>query len=239
VECAQGMSQQEVTIVIPTLNEAQGIRAALEHVPKQELEALGFRVSVLVVDGLSSDGTSEIARTMGAEVVSEKRRGYGRALKTGFASASGDILVTADGDGSYPMGIMPRLVKLLVDGRLDLVTTNRFADMHDGAMPFRNRVGNQILGIATHLLFGVRLRDIESGMWIARRSVLERLVLGSDGWPFSHEFKIEAICYANCRWVEVPIEYHLRLGESKLPGWQAGFQDLIHLIKKRFNRYTR
>jgi glycosyltransferase involved in cell wall biosynthesis len=233
------VSERLVTIVIPTLNEAKGIKRALEQLPRRELGALGFGVQALVVDGCSNDGTAEIARSLGADVVSEPPRGYGRALKLGFANARGDIIVTADGDGSYPIESIPAHVRLLVDNDLDLVVGNRFAYLHPDAMPFHNKVGNRLLSLAARLLFGVRLTDVESGMWTVRKSLIDKLVLGSDGWPFSHEFKIEAIRYARCRWKEEPIEYRLREGDSKLPSWKTGFEDLVHLLRKRVNRYAR
>jgi dolichol-phosphate hexosyltransferase len=233
------MSDEVVTIVMPTLNEAHGIRRALEQIPRRELGALGFRVQALVVDGCSTDGTAEIARAMGADVVSEARRGYGLALKVGFANAKGEILVTADGDASYPMESIPAHVKLLVDNDLDLIIANRFAHIHPGAIPFHNVVGNRILSSAAWMLFGARVTDVESGMWTMRKRLVDKLVLCSDGWPFSHEFKIEAICYARCRWAEEPIEYRPRTGASKLPSWKTGFEDLVHLFRKRLHRHAR
>jgi glycosyltransferase involved in cell wall biosynthesis len=227
-----------VTVVIPTLNEAQGVKQTLELIPRSKLQALGFGVQALVVDGCSTDGTAEIARSMNADVVSEPPRGYGRALKLGFVHARGDIVVTADGDGSYPMETIPAHVRLLVERDLDLVVGNRFARMHRGAMPFKNRIGNRVLSLTARLLFGVPLGDVESGMWTVRKALIDRLVLGSDGWPFSHEFKIEAIHYARCRWSEEPIEYRLREGDSKLPGWKAGVEDIVHMFRKRLDRYA-
>lgn len=120
---------------------------------------------------------------------------------------------------------------------LDFLTTNRFALMDEHAMSLRNKVGNRILSLATRILFGLKLRDPESGMWVFRKDVLHKAKLGSDTWAFPHEVKIEACYHNRCRWKEVPIRYGSRLGETELQsGWRVGFTDLFHIMKKRIIR---
>ena len=226
-----------VSIVIPALNERDGIEKTIEAIPKGELERMGYEVQILVVDNGSHDGTGELARQAGAEIVFEPRRGYGRAFKTGFAHATGDIIATADADATYPVEDIPRLVENLEQEGLDFITTNRFALMEKDAMSFQNRVGNTILSLAVKLLFWLNMRDPESGMWVFRKSILDRSRLGSDIWPFSHELKLEACYFNKCRWKEIPIQYKARSGESKLVrAWKVGFTDLLHITKKRFIR---
>ncbi len=226
-----------VSIVIPALNERDGIEKTIEAIPKGELERMGYEVQILVVDNGSHDGTGELARQAGAEIVVEPRRGYGRAFKTGFAYATGDIIATADADATYPVDDIPKLVENLEQEGLDFITTNRFALMEKGAMSFQNRVGNTILSLAVKLLFWLNMRDPESGMWVFRKSILDKSRLGSDLWPFSHELKLEACYFNKCRWKEVPIRYKARFGESKLTrAWKVGSTDLFHIIKKRFIR---
>ena len=226
-----------VSIVIPALNERDGIEKTIEAIPKGELERIGYEVQILVVDNGSHDGTGELARQAGAEIVFEPRRGYGRAFKTGFAHATGDIIATADADATYPVEDIPRLVENLEQEGLDFITTNRFALMEKDAMSFQNRVGNTILSLAVKLLFWLNMRDPESGMWVFRKSILDKSRLGSDIWPFSHELKLEACYFNKCRWKEVPIQYKARSGESKLArAWKVGLTDLFHIVKKRFIR---
>src|SRR5688572_19144615 len=95
---------RRITVVIPCLNEEQGIRHVLSELPS-------FVDEVVVVDNNSTDRTAEIARSMGAIVVSELHRGYGRAYKKGFACATGDIIVTLDGDRSYPVDALSYLLE--------------------------------------------------------------------------------------------------------------------------------
>jgi glycosyltransferase involved in cell wall biosynthesis len=226
----------KVSVIIPALNEEEAIERVVRAVPHEQLNGMGYDVEVLVVDNGSEDRTGELAREAGAEVVFEPARGYGRAYKTGFGSAQGDIIATADADLTYPMEDIPKLLRLLLDDNLDFVTTDRFADMDGDAMTLRNKIGNGILNVTTRLLFRLSLRDSQSGMWLFRKEVLESLVLKSDGMPFSEELKIEAFHFARCRWKEVPIRYGARQGSVKLRAWQDGFYNFLYLLRKRVIR---
>ena len=226
-----------ISVVIPARNEKDGIEKTIRAIPRDELERMGYQVEVLIVDNGSNDGTGELARRAGAEVVFEPKPGYGSAYKTGFARARGDIIATADADATYPVEDIPSLLEILEKENLDFLTTNRFALMDEGAMSLRNKVGNSILSLATRILFALKLRDPESGMWVFRKDVLQKAKLGSDTWPFSHELKIEVCYYNRCRWKEVPIRYRGRFGETKLQsGWRVGSTDLFHILKKRLIR---
>jgi dolichol-phosphate hexosyltransferase len=233
---ANGKSRS-LTIVIPALNEEQGIETTIRAIPRHDLEQMGYAVQILVADNGSTDRTAELARQAGADVVFEPERGYGSALKAGFNSASGDVIITADADATYPLESIPLLLNTLENEHLDFLTTNRFADLAQGAMSRQNMIGNTILTLAARLLFGLNIRDVESGMWVFRKDVLKKLKLHSDSWPLSHEIKIEACYYAKCRWKEVPVHYRARTGQTKLlNGWKVGFVDLLHLAKKRLVR---
>jgi glycosyltransferase involved in cell wall biosynthesis len=229
------MAYKKLTIVIPALNEELGIEKTIKAVPRAEIDKIGYPTQVLVVDNGSDDRTAELAARAGAEVVSEPNRGYGTALKKGFAAADGDVIVTADADATYPLEDIPRLVQILDSENLDFITTNRFAILHKEAMSNRNKVGNAILSWTMRLLFRLRIEDSQSGMWVFRKSILEKLKLSSNT-PLSQEIKIEACHFARCRWREVPIQYRPRSGKAKLGGWKVGTGNFIHLMKKRLRR---
>ncbi len=229
--------KDRLTIVIPALNEEEGITRTIGSVPRTEIRGIGYETQVLVVDNGSTDRTAKMASEAGAHVVSEPVRGYGKALKTGFSAASGSVIVTADADATYPLEAIPSLLDTLDREGLDFLTTNRFADLDRGAMSTLNKTGNTILAIATRVLFGLNIRDPESGMWMFRKAILTDLKLHSDSWPLSHEIKIEACYYLRCRWKEVPIRYGTRVGQTKLvSNWRVGFTDLVHITKKRVAR---
>jgi glycosyltransferase involved in cell wall biosynthesis len=217
-----------VSVVIPCYNEEDGIRHVLGALPPSMDEAI-------VVDNNSSDRTGEVARSLGARVVFEKRPGYGAAYKAGLPAATGDIIVTLDGDGSYPPDWAPRLAETLLTEGLDFISACRFPLANRDSMPWSNQFGNWVLTATTVLLFGRALKDSQSGMWIFRRDILPRLKLTSDGMPFSEEIKLEVI-RKSLRFREVHIPYHERIGEVKLRKWKDGWENLCFLVKKRFSR---
>jgi hypothetical protein len=229
------MAYKKLTIVIPALNEEQGIEKTVRAIPRAEIDRIGYQSQVLVVDNGSDDATAELAARAGAEVVSEPNRGYGTALKKGFAAAGGDIIVTADADATYPLEDIPRLIQILDNEHLDFITTNRFTKLQKEAMSTRNRVGNAVLSLTMRILFNINIKDSQSGMWVFKRSILPNLKLNSNT-PLSQEIKIEACHFARSRWREVSIDYRPRSGKAKLGGWKVGLGNLLHLLKKRIVR---
>lgn len=215
-----------ISAVIPCYNEEEGIHQVLERMPREVDE-------VVVVDNRSTDRTAEVARAAGARVVPETRRGYGAAYQTGLAAVTGDLIVTLDGDGSYPPEEIPRLVDAFVEGGFEFLSCRRFPLADRQAMGFTNRVGNAVLTIAAALLFFRALRDSQSGMWVFRRSDLARMRLTSDGMAFSEEIKLEAIA-KGLRFAETHIRYGDRVGTVKLQKWRDGVANLTFLIRKRF-----
>jgi len=220
----------KVSVVIPTLNEEESIGHVLDKIPRDSR----YEWEIIIVDGDSKDRTREIAKEKGAKVIVEKRKGYGRAYKTGFAAATGDIIVTLDGDDTYPAEKIPELVDYLLKNDLDFISCERFSKMQKGAMSTTHKFGNWVLTITTRILFGVKIKDSQSGMWIFRRRILKDLNLTSDGMPFSEEIKIEAWRRFRCE--EVPIEYRERKGEVKLNTWRDGLKNLKFLFKKKFGK---
>jgi len=224
------LQKVKISVVIPTMNEEKSVGLVIDEV-RQALE--GVRpYEVLVVDTNSRDRTKEVASERGAIVVDEPRRGYGRAYKTGFERATGGIIATLDADMTYPAHVIPELADMLEERDLDFITTNRFASMEKGAMSAKHRLGNWVLSATTRLLFRVKLKDSQSGMWVFKRPVLDRLCVESDGMAFSEELKIEAARKAKL--AEVPISYRTRIGEVKLSSWKDGVGNLKYLFRKRF-----
>ena len=236
------------SLVVPTLNEAATIghvidrfRAAADAANPKLFAADPVDWEILVVDGASTDGTPERAAERGARVVTERRRGYGRAYRTGFAEARGEVVATLDGDATYPAEEIPRLVRKLLDDRLDFITCNRLAFPDRRAMTTEHRIGNWVLNTFLRIAYahylaaaGTRLADSQSGMWVFRRDVLDRIRLTQDGMAMSEELKLEAIL-RGLRVEEVPIRYAERWGgPPKLSSWRDGRRNLMFLLAKRF-----
>jgi hypothetical protein len=189
---------------------------------------------VIVVDNGSTDKTAAVARSFGAKVVQEDVRGYGRAYKKGFAHATGDIIITLDGDHSYPVDAISYLLGAFEHLKADFLNASRFPVRDARAMSFKHKIGNLILSLTTSALFLRWVADSQSGMWVFRRSILNEIKLESDGMAFSEEIKVEAIKHPRLRFEEIPVMYTSRLGEIKLNPWKDGFQNLLFLFKVRF-----
>lgn len=217
------MLEMKVSVVIPTLNEEDGIGNVLNKIPRDTVD------EVIVVDS-SNDATAKIAQSFGAKVVREQEKGYGKAYKTGFKEAKGEILVTLDGDSSYPVAYIPKLVQLLIDKELDFITTNRLACSENGSMNTANHIGNLFLSLLVRILFSVKINDSQSGMWVFKRSVLGHILPISNGMSFSEEIKIRAF-KNKLRALEVPVVYQKRKGRAKLSPVKDGLKNLGHLFR--------
>ena len=217
---------RRISVVIPCHNEEDGILAVLQQMPSIVDE-------VVVVDNASTDRTAEVARGAGARVVFEGRKGYGRAYKTGFASARGDVIVTMDGDGTYPPDSIPLLLHVLVEERVDFISARRWRSRSGESKSPIRLLGNAILSGTMMCLFFRFIIDSQSGMWVFRRDVLDRIEPTSDGMALSEELKILAFTHPGVRCLEMPIYYGERVGESKLNLWRDGFGNLLHLFKLR------
>jgi len=218
---------QSITVIIPCLNEEQGIEQVLKKMP-------AFVDEVIVVDNASTDRTSEIARALGAKVLREDVRGYGRSYKRGFANATGDLIITLDGDHSYPVDAISYLLEAFLHLKVDFLNASRFPVRDSCAMSLKHKFGNLVLSFAMSLLYFRWVRDSQSGMWVFRRSILKQMRLESDGMAFSEEIKIEALRNRRVRFGEISILYSSRMGEIKLNPWKDGVQNLWFLLRKRF-----
>jgi glycosyltransferase involved in cell wall biosynthesis len=219
--------QLRISLVIPCYNEEDGVREVIGRCPRDVVD------EIVVVDNNCTDRTAEVARSLGAVVVAEKVPGYGAAYKAGMKAATGDVLVTLDGDGTYPPESIAQLVDTLVEKRWDFLSASRFPLADKAAMGLTNQIGNWVLTATAMLLFFKPIRDSQSGMWVFKRSLLEKMRVTSDGMPFSQEIKLEAIL-RGFRFGEAHIAYGARIGEVKLQKWRDGWLNLTFLFRKRF-----
>jgi glycosyltransferase involved in cell wall biosynthesis len=224
-----------LSVVIPALNEAGNLAAVMETIPFAELSRAGWDTEVVVVDNASTDGTGQVARSLGARVVDQPRRGYGNAYQAGFDAVSGDVIATGDADRTYPFDALPHLLSALDEQGADFLTTNRLLRENRGAMKRSHTLANHALSAVSRTLFRNELRDSQSGMWVFRREVWKGLDVRSPGMAFSQEIK-NAAGRAGYRVLEVPIEYRPRGGDVKLNAFSDGFGNLRQLFEHRFRR---
>lgn len=226
----------KISVILPTLNEEQGIGQTIDDINTTYFKKKGWDLEIIIVDGDSTDKTREIAKRKGAKVIVEKRKGYGRAYKTGMPQAMGDIIVTGDADATYPFDYIHTYIQQLIDEKLDFMTTDRFSKLHHGSMSVKHYFGNMILAYTLKLLFFINLRDSQSGMWIFQKNALQKIQPLSefnDGMPFSEEMKIEMFTNKNIQSIEIPSLLRARAGDVKIESFSDGWKNFKFLFKKR------
>lgn len=205
-----------VSIIIPALNEEQAIRRVLEEIPKQEV------AEIIVVDNGSTDGTAGAARAMGAKVVAEPRRGYGRAVLRGLQELNGrsDTVVILDGDHSDFPEELPKLLEPIKQGEADLVIGSRTEAALPGSLLPQQRFGNWLTCSLIGILYGQRFSDMGPFRAI-RREALEDMRMEDPSFGWNVEMQVKAL-KRGFRVAEVPVRYRPRIGKSKISGTLKG-----------------
>jgi glycosyltransferase involved in cell wall biosynthesis len=205
-----------VSVIIPTHNEAQAIEHVLAELPSDLV------TEVIVVDSNSSDGTPEIAAKLGARVIQEPRRGYGRACLTGLAEAnSPDVVVFLDGDYSDRPAELPMLLAPIVEDRADITLGSRLQKQHSSkALPWHQVFGNRLAASLINLIYGLKISDL-GPFRAARADVLRALALEEPTYGWAVEMILKG-ALAGYRVVEVPVSYYPRIGKSKISGTVKG-----------------
>jgi glycosyltransferase involved in cell wall biosynthesis len=205
-----------VSVIIPTHNEAQAIARVLADLPSD------LTTEVIVVDSNSKDGTPAIAASMGARVIQEPRRGYGRACLTGLARAnSPDVVVFLDGDYSDRPSELPILLAPITAGRADITLGSRLRDRRPaGALPWHQVFGNRLAASLISFLYGLEISDL-GPFRAGRADALRALALEETTYGWAVEMILKG-AVAGFRVVEVPVSYYPRIGKSKISGTLKG-----------------
>ena len=239
-------SRGRVVVLLPALNEEQAIGGVLDRIPRVRLEAMGYAVSVWVVDGNSTDRTLEVIRDSGAKVFIQKGRGKGNGVRQAFdhllqvspsakpAPQGREFFMMLDADGTYPPEDIPKFVSALEAGN-EIVLGSRFrGTMADGAMTHLNAIGNRALSILAHLLYGVPVTDLCTGMWGFNAAALRRIELVAAGFDLEADL-FGSACMSHVRIIEMPIDYAARIGPPKLIPLRTGVQIAWRLVSRRLN----
>ncbi len=227
---------EKITILIPVYNEVKTLEQMVDKVEKTDF--CGLEKEIILIDDCSTDGTKELYSKFPNHKVfyHEKNQGKGAALRTGFAHATGDIIVIQDADLEYdPVDYAP-LVKLILDGKADVSYGTRLSG---GGKPsrsfmFTHWLGNKFLSLLTNVLYGSTLTDMETCYKAFRADFIKGIEIKSNRFDFEPEITAK-VMKRGARLYELPVSYYGReFSEGKKITWVDGFHAIWALIKFRF-----
>ena len=232
-----------LTLLLPTLDEAQALSGVIGRIPRNAIESSGYLLRVVVIDGGSTDGTKEIAQSLDCETIEQvSGRGKGNGLREAFhrfIQTEDEFLVLMDADGTYRPEEIVDLLERLTSPNVEIVIGSRMkGTISRGAMTRRNYVGNRILTWLAVVLYSRYVSDLCTGFWAFKRSAIEKMKLNSTGFEIEAEMYTSAV-HEKIKMAEVPIHYDSRIGQSKLGSIRDGIRIAMKLLKRRFVHHPR
>lgn len=227
------IANKTVSLVMPCRNESGHLEALIDSLPS-------FFDEIICVSNCSSDNTVEKGKTIERnnprfKLLQDDRSagkiGYGFAHMTGIAAAKSEIIVCADSDDTYPVEDTPAILAEMKHRDLTFASCSRYPD--DG-IPFKLQLGVRALNIEIMILYGFRIHDSLSGMWVFKRSVVPQLKLTEGDWNLSPQIKINAHKYLRRKYGEVKICQRVRQGETKQNYLRTGMRHMLWILKNRF-----
>lgn len=223
-------NRKKITVLIPCYNEENGIAEVIRKFPREKIEASNYSLEIMIVDNNSTDRTAEIARSLGATVITEKKKGKGNAVRKGFDSISEDTdyVVMLDGDDTYRPEEILRLVEPLESNFCEAVIGSRLLGrISDGSMTKMNLIGNRFFSTIVRFFYKVKVTDVLTGYFAWKKDTINRLRphLKSPGFALEMEM-VTKMAKLGVHITCIPISYDSRAGETNLHPIKDGLRIL-------------
>lgn len=226
---------KKVSFILPTLNERKGLEKTLPRIPVDKLSSMDHEVEVIISDGGSTDGTTDIERESYMQMVTEKG-GYGVGVINGLKYANGDVIIVSDADDTYPLEYSDKFLKIMKEKNIDYLITDRLSNGEREAFPSPHLVGNKLLNLLFFFIFGCRFSDSQSGLLIFKKSLVDesKLPLFGDHFSFNSALKYHLLKRSQNP-AKIPIPYRRRIsGQTKQQWYKTGSEILFDWLKTRF-----
>jgi glycosyltransferase involved in cell wall biosynthesis len=222
----ENKNKKTLSVVMISMNEEKAVAAVIK-----DIRAVATDAEILLVDS-STDKTAEIAQENGAKVIKQyPPKGYGRAMVLALTSASGDVVITLDCDGTYPCEDIPKLFNLINEG-YDIVNTTR-VEKRPKAMPYENFLANRLFAFCTWLRHGIKTTDVHSGMRAYTKELIHSIDWNAPGLALPVELFIRSIKHGY-KYTEVPIKYFERIGNTTLTRFDSTIWTFKRIFCKKY-----
>ncbi len=224
----------KLSVVVPVYNEKNTILQVIDRV-----RGVSLNKEIIVVDDCSTDGTREILQALPPSddlkiILQPQNDGKGAAVRKGFSSVSGDIVVIQDADLEYDPAEYPNLIQPILANKADVVFGSRFLGGPHRVLLFWHSVGNRFLTTLSNMLTDLNLTDMETCYKVFRADILKKITLRENRFGFEPEFTAK-VGKARFRIYEVPISYSGRdYSEGKKIGWKDGIAAIYFILRYTF-----
>lgn len=226
--------KKDISFIFPCLNEEKTIKDCIIEL-QEVMNKMNVNYEIIISDNGSTDNSVKIAKSLGVKVVHTQIKGYGSALKNGFANAQGEYIVFADIDGSYPLEYLPTMYEKAIKENADMVIASRtLGTIEKNAMPFLHRyLGTPVLTFLVNFLFRGKFSDINSGFRLMKRNSYQKLNVRSNGMEFASELLIKALKQHN-KIIEIAagLRVDKRDTAPHLNTWRDGMRHLLFIFSE-------